>query len=93
MKKLEVIFPKSIMQEVIKELTQAGLPGYTIFQSNKSMGQEHGESLDFGFSSSQDSFYLISVCDALTINNVIKKTIDKIKPMGALVFDSTITIY
>lgn len=93
MKKLEIIFPKSIMNEVIQELTNAGLTGYTIFKSDKSKGKEHGESLDFGFSSSQDSCYLISVGDAVTINNVLKKTIDKLKPLGALVFDSKITIY
>lgn len=93
MKKLEIIFPMSIAEEVLEELINAGLPGYTIFKSHKSYGQEHGESLEFGFSGSQDSYYLISVSNTATINAVLDKTTDKLKAKGALIFDSNITIY
>lgn len=93
MKKLELIFPKSIMNEVSDLLTDAGLPGYTIFKSYKSFGKGHGESLEFGFSGSQDIFYLIAVCDAVTIDSVISKSSTKFKELGVLTFASSITIY
>lgn len=93
MKKLEVIFPMSIMDDVLDELTAAGLPGYTVFKSYKSYGPEHGESLEFGFSGSQDSYYLVAVSKAVIINAVLDKTVEKLKAKGALIFDSSITIY
>lgn len=92
MKKLELIFERSVMEQVLKEISNAGLPGYSIFQSYKSSG-EHGENLDFGFSSSQDSCHLISVAEAVLINEVISKSLKKLKELEVLVYDHAVTVY
>ena len=93
MKKLEVIFLKTVMDEVVNIIDGAGLSGYTIFKAYKGRGTRHGESLEFGFSGSQESYYLISICDAETIDKVLDNCLDDLLELEALVMDSDIRMH
>jgi nitrogen regulatory protein PII len=86
MKKLEIIFPKSFMDELMELLAKGEFTGYTMLEIYKGYGSHYGESLEFGFSSSQNHFYLFSICDDEILENFLARNLDRIKDSGGRVW-------
>ncbi len=93
MKKVELVFPKSFLNDLTKILSQQDLPGYTILEVHSSYGKEHGGTLDFGFSSSQNNLYLFSICEDQQAKDFIAAVSTPIKDVTGLIISSDIQLH
>lgn len=92
MKKLEMVFPKNFLDELVEMLSKMNLPGYTILEVVSSYSKAHGQSLEFGFSSSQSHLYFFSICDESTLKTIIQKIEKPVKDAGGLIFSSDVDL-
>ena len=93
MKKVEIVFPKSFLNDLTEILSQHSLPGYTILEVHSSYGSEHGSTLQLGFSSSQMNLYLFSICEAAKADALIAAVSEPLKDIGGLILSSDIKLH
>lgn len=90
MKKVELVFPRSLSDSLIKILSEQNIPGYTILEVHSNYGAGHGNSLDVRFSSSQYNLYLFSVCEDAIARDLIAAVSESIKEVGGLILSSDV---
>ncbi len=90
MKKIEIVFPKSFLDELTEILNSLDISGYTILEVYKSYGKHYGASLNFGFSASQGNLYLFSICEKAIAESIINSISARIKEVGGIIVSSDV---